>query len=162
MALVLADPALYAFIGGEPSGPAALRDRYAALVVGHSSDGSAAWHNWIVRLRADGRAIGTVQATIAATAAASGDAAEVAWVIGLPWQGQGYAWEAARALVAWLDRRGVSIVEAHVHPEHGASAAVAARAGLQPTAELVDGERVWRLDLSGEPRSDRSGSVTPR
>ncbi len=36
--------------------------------------------------------------------------------------------------VAWLDARGVAAIQAHIHPEHAASAAVARGAGLRPTA----------------------------
>jgi hypothetical protein len=64
MAVVLADPTLYAFIGGEPLDEATLRRRYAQLVVGHSADGTEAWHNWIVRMKTDHVAVGTVQATV--------------------------------------------------------------------------------------------------
>jgi RimJ/RimL family protein N-acetyltransferase len=132
--------ALYEYIGGEPPDIAALRDRYARLVVGRSSDGRERWHNWIVRLGGGGIAIGTVQATVAA----DDPSADIAWVIGVPWQGLGYASEAATALVAWLKAAGITTVIAHIHPDHTASSAVARRAGLQPTDELEDGERVWR------------------
>jgi RimJ/RimL family protein N-acetyltransferase len=140
MVEVLADPTLYAFIGGEPPTLADLRTHYRQLVVGRSADGTEEWHNWIVRERPAGVAIGTVQATILE----DGRRADIAWVVGVPWQGHGYATEAASALVAWLDQRGVEIVTAHVHPDHAASATVAARAGLSPTDQIEDGERVWR------------------
>lgn len=139
MAAVLADPALYAFIGGAPPTPAALHTRYTRLTAG-SPDPAVRWLNWVIRLRADGRLTGTVQATVGA----AGATAEVAWVVGTPWQGRGIATEAARALVAWLERRGVRTVVAHVHPEHRASAAVAAAAGLSPTRERHEGEVRWR------------------
>jgi RimJ/RimL family protein N-acetyltransferase len=38
----------------------------------------------------------------------------------------------------------MSTVTAYVHPGHAASQAVARRAGLSPTDEIVDGEVVWR------------------
>ncbi len=66
-------------------------------------------------------------------------------MIGSAWQGQGLATEAARGLVGWLLAQGLEEVVANVHPDHHASAAVAAHAGLAPTDEIVDGERVWRL-----------------
>jgi RimJ/RimL family protein N-acetyltransferase len=78
--------------------------------------------------------------------------AQVAWIIGLPWQHQGYASEAARALVGWLDSRHVHDLVAHIHPDHVASAKVAMRAGFQPTHDQVDGEQVWRRQTS-RPRS---------
>ena len=139
---VLADPALYAYIGGAPPSRADLVRRFRAQVAGRSPDGREAWHNWIVRERVSGAATGYVQATIAVDGPAPG---EIAWMIGTPWQGRGYATEAARALVAWLEESGVRLIVAHIHPDHGASAAVAERAGLAPTDELVEGERVWRL-----------------
>lgn len=141
MVSVLADPALYAYIGGAPPSRADLVRRFRAQVAGRSPDGREAWHNWIVRERTSGAATGFVQATIVVDGPPS---AEIAWVIGTSWQGRGYATEAARALVAWLEGRGVRSVVAHIHPDHRASAAVAERAGLAPTDELVDGERVWR------------------
>ncbi len=141
---VLADRALYAFTGGDPPALGALRTRFERLVVGRSADGSQIWHNWIVRRRPGGAAVGTVQATVEAGA----PTADIAWVIGVPWQGLGYASEAAEALVGWLGEAGVTTVTAHIHPDHRASAVVASRAGLQPTSEMVDGERVWLLAVS--------------
>jgi RimJ/RimL family protein N-acetyltransferase len=143
MVAVLGDERLHAFTGGRPPNLAELRARYARLVAGRSPDGTEQWRNWIVRLR-DGRAVGTVQATITA----GGRAAEVAWVIAVAWQGQGLAAEAAAGLVAWLEAGGVQTITAQVHPDHHASAAVAARAGLAATGELHDGERVWRRQSS--------------
>ena len=139
MAGVLAAPDLYHFIGGGPPDPRSLAERYARLAVGHSSDATEIWHNWVVRTSADGVAVGTVQATVAARE----PTAEMAWVIGLPWQGRGYATEAAAALLGWLRADGVRTVTALVNPEHAASEAVARRVGLAPTEELVDGERAW-------------------
>jgi len=46
-------------------------------------------------------------------------------VIGLPWQGFGFASEAAQALVRWLEGRGIRTITAHVHPDHHASSSVA-------------------------------------
>ena len=139
MAGVLADDALYAFTGGRPPTVATLRKTYARLSRGHSADGRQEWRNWIVRIRTDKRAIGTVQATIVD----AGRTASIAWIIGTAWQGQGFATEAAQAVVRWLDAHGVSTIRASIHPDHAASAAVAARAGLHPTDEIIDGERVW-------------------
>ena len=100
------------------------------------------WLNWVVRSRVDARAVGTVQATLIDDAGRW--RAHVAWVIGVPWQNQGFASEAASALVDWLGDRGVRDVMAHIHPAHRASEIVATRAGLRPTDEDADGERVWR------------------
>ncbi len=142
MVAVLADPGLYAFTGGEPPSLAELRARYERQAVGHSADGTETWHNWIVRLRPGGEMVGFVQATI--TGEGSGRSADVAWVIGVPWQGRGYASEAAGALVRSLAESGVGTITAHIHPDHVASASVARAAGLRRTEELEDGEAVWR------------------
>ena len=64
----------------------------------------------------------------------------------VPWQGRGYAGEAAQAMVGWAPDQGMQEVVAYIHPKHHASAAVAARAGLLPT-EIDEGERVWRTSL---------------
>jgi RimJ/RimL family protein N-acetyltransferase len=145
MAGVLADPRLHEFTGGRPDSPAELRERYRRWVAG-PGEGGTAWLNWIVRTRAGGAAVGTVQATLR-TAPDGTRGADIAWVIGVPWQGRGYASEAASALVEWLQARGVRRISASIHPDHSASAAVARRAGLEPTGELHDGEVVWRMPL---------------
>jgi RimJ/RimL family protein N-acetyltransferase len=141
MAEVLSDPALHTFIGGTPATPEALRSRYERLVTG-SPDPAVLWCNWVLRLREEGCLVGTVQATV------TGEVAEIAWVVGTPWQGRGFAGEAARGLVGRLgDEPGVRTVVAHVHPGHRASAAVAAAAGLGPTDRYQDGEVRWELPL---------------
>ncbi|HEY7324682.1 MAG TPA: GNAT family N-acetyltransferase [Streptosporangiaceae bacterium] len=144
MVTVLAEDDLYAFTGGRPPTLPELRARYARQAAGHSADGTQEWRNWIIRLVTDRTAIGYVQATIVD----EGTRAEIAWVVGRAWQGQGYATEAAAALVGLLDARGVGIVEAHIHPDHAASAAVASRAGLLPTGLLQDGEQLWRKEAA--------------
>ena len=57
-----------------------------------------------------------------------GQQADVAWIFRTPWQGRGYATEAAIALIRWLEMDGVRSITAHVHPQHTASAKVAERA----------------------------------
>ena len=75
--------------------------------------------------------------------------------VGVAWQGQGIASEAARAVVGWLERRGVATITAHIHPDHHASATVASRAGLRPTGEYRDHEgireQLWRRQVQGSP-----------
>ncbi|MER8043437.1 GNAT family N-acetyltransferase [Streptomyces sp. NPDC094032] len=136
MASALADPALHVFIGGSPLPEPELRARYARMLAGPAEPGTA-WCNWVLRLRATGVAVGTVQATV------TGAAAEIAWVTGTAWQGLGLAKEAAAALAAWLRGLGIPVLLAHVHPDHHASAAVATAAGLAPTESFEDGERRW-------------------
>jgi RimJ/RimL family protein N-acetyltransferase len=138
MAAVLGDERLHEFIGGSPPTLAELQDRYAALAAG-SPDLNVIWLNWIVRRLADSQALGTVQATLED----GGRRAHVAWVIGIDYQNQGFASEAAGAVVDWLRGQGISEIVAHIHPDHEASAIVATRAGLHPTDGYTDGERIW-------------------
>jgi len=146
MAAVLSDPALHTFIGGAPDTPEDLRSRYQRMVAG-SPDPAVTWHNWVIRLRAEACLTGTVQATV------SGATAEIAWVVGIPWQGRGIATEAARGLVAWLGEQPVDTVIAHIHPDHHASAAVATACGLAPTDEWQDGEIRWVVTFGGGGRA---------
>lgn len=141
MVAVLDDERLHEFTGEGPATLPELRDRYTQLAVG-SPHPDEVWLNWIVRLRGELNAIGTVQATVRTH---DGERrAYVAWVIGMPWQNRGLASEAAGAMVAWLRGWGIRDVRAHIHPDHRASEQVAVRAGLEPSDEIIDGERVWR------------------
>lgn len=70
------------------------------------------WLNFVVRL-ADGTVIGHAQATV------HDDWAEVAWVLGSAWWGQGYGSEAAEALMNHVaSLGGIQRVWATVHPEN--------------------------------------------
>ncbi|MDX6278113.1 MAG: hypothetical protein QOJ72_2241 [Nocardioidaceae bacterium] len=134
---VLAAPELYAVTGGEPPTLAELTERYRRQVVGSSADGREEWLNWLVRV--DDEAVGFVQATVT-----DGSRASIAWVIGLAWQGHGYATAAASAMVAQLRTRGVTDVRASIAPGHEASERVASRIGLVATERVdEDGERLW-------------------
>ncbi len=149
MAVVLGDPALHEFTGGSPDSEEALRDRYRRWSLGSGTAGET-WLNWAIRVRDGGQAAGHLQATV--TDGPGGRSAEVAWVVGTPWQRRGYAAEAADVLVRWLTAAGVTSVHACVYPGHRASERVAERAGLELTTEVSDGERVWRrAGLTGGP-----------
>lgn len=143
MVAVLAPPSLYDFTGGEPPSVDGLRTRYAGQARGESPDGSAGWLSWIVRERDTARAVGFAQATLTVVDAAT--VADLAWVVTPDAQGRGVATEAAGGVVAWLRRRDVRAFDAWIHPEHAASAAVAAHLGLAPTADVLDGEVRWTL-----------------
>ena len=145
MAIALSDPGLYEFIGGSPRTPAELRETYARWTAGPPR-ADEAWHNWAVRRVTDGTLLGHVQSTILE----GGAVADVAWIVGMPWQGHGYATEAAIGMVGWLGSAGVRVITAHVHPRHVASAGVAQRAGLEATNEVEGGEVVWRREVTPE------------
>ncbi|GAB3838358.1 GNAT family N-acetyltransferase [Kribbella italica] len=136
MAAVLAAPELYGFTGGEPPSVEQLTQRYQKQTAGPGRPGEY-WLNWVISL--DGVLVGYVQATVI------GAEAEIAWVVGADWQGRGIAREAAIGLTEWLRKQGTERLVAQVHPEHVASAKVAAAAGLEATGELDDdGEERWQ------------------
>jgi len=143
MVAVLGDPALHEFTGGRPATLDELRGRYTSWASGSGSSDEL-WLNWVVRRRIDSAAVGAVQATVLRPDKVP--TSDVAWTVGIGWQGHGYATEAAVALVQWLFECGSETVIAHIHPDHSASARVAAATGLRPTDRLVDGEIEWRLD----------------
>lgn len=137
---VLSGEALYEFTGGEAPSLAELTARYQAQVAGPEG-GAEIWHNWIVRSMASGVALGFVQATVV------DDVADVAWVVGLKWQGRGFAKEAAAGMRDWLEALGIRRFEAHIHPGHTASQRVARAIGLRPTGKVdEDGEEIWGTD----------------
>ena len=142
MAVLVDDSQLHTFIGGTPPTEEELVERYRHQVSGWSRDRSQRWLNWVVRRRADDQAVGTVQATV--TSLDGLLVAEVAWVVGTAYQGQGYAKEAASTMVQWLRSRGISRVVAHIHPDHHASHAVARALGLSRTGTWHDGEERWQ------------------
>ncbi|WP_326612493.1 GNAT family N-acetyltransferase [Streptomyces scopuliridis] len=163
MAAVLADRALYAYTGGTPPTVEELRSRYARQVAG-SPDPEVVWCNWMIGIRKEAHATrrsadsaepfagslaGYVQATIGPDG--DGQVAEIAWVVGTARQGRGIATEAVRGLVRWLKEQGVRTLVAHIHPDHGASAAVAKAVGLAPTGERHDGEVRWRWTAGQRP-----------
>jgi RimJ/RimL family protein N-acetyltransferase len=144
MAPLLADAELYTFTGGDPPTLERLRARYVRQAPGRSPDGVESWLNWIVRRRDDGQAVGFVQAAISPDPPPPAPVTAVlAWVLGARFQGQGYAREAAGALVVWLPSVGVERLAAYIDAEHAGSMGVARALGLEPTSDRVDGEVVW-------------------
>jgi RimJ/RimL family protein N-acetyltransferase len=151
LAPVLDDIALHAFIGGEPDSAEQLRARFERQAGGRSPDGRDAWLNWTVRARPSGKAVGTMQATV--TGSGCQTIALLAWVIGVSYQGQGFAKEAAALVVSWLRTRGVCTVRANIHPGHNASMRVARAVGLLPTDVIEDGEVRWEASSPDGPAS---------
>jgi len=137
---LLGDATLYQFIGGNPPTLSELRALYEQQVVKNSPDGSQLWLNWIIRV-SDNEPVGSVQATVYERGVSV--VAEVAWVIGTAYQGNGYAREAATVMVVWLRSQGVTDIVANIHPDHQASAAVARSIGLVPGPAPPVGEVRW-------------------
>jgi RimJ/RimL family protein N-acetyltransferase len=133
MVSVLADPAMYEFIGGAPPTEAELVARYVRR------SRRPGWLNWVLRRKDTREAIGTVQAT-----QKDDHTAELAWVVSSRFQGAGYASEAAAAAIDWLEAGGIDELYAYIHPDHIASNKVAERLGFVPTESIRDGETGWK------------------
>lgn len=138
MVTLLLDQELYEFTGGQPPTLDQLTRRYA-LMCGGSRQETEQWHNWILRHRESLDPIGHVQATVTAYRV------EVAWTIGLAWQRQGFAREAASAMAHWLTNNGApSSLAAWVHPDHASSHSIAEFLGMSLTNDVdEDGEQLW-------------------
>ncbi|WP_248783737.1 GNAT family N-acetyltransferase [Actinoalloteichus caeruleus] len=141
LAEALADDRLHEYTGGQPADAARWRQRCLRMNAGPEEPGEA-WCNWAARHRATGRIVGWAQATVRWETGGPATAL-LAWTTAVPWQGRGLATEAARAMTGWLARQGVRRFSATIHPAHRASERVAMAAGLTPTEDVVDGERVW-------------------
>ncbi len=133
---VLSSRRLYEFTGGGSPSLPELEAQYRFQVAPRPDE--EIWHNWIIQLAEQQVAVGFVQATV------TGDGADIAWVVGADWQGQGIATEAAISMCDWLVGQGAVHLTAHIHPKHVASERVAATVGLVRTDTIDDeGEVVW-------------------
>ncbi|MEM8618938.1 MAG: GNAT family N-acetyltransferase [Actinomycetota bacterium] len=145
MVAVLADDRLYEYTGGSAPTLDALVDRYRHQIRGPGRDNEE-WFNWIARRIDSGAVVGYVQATVI------DERANVAWLVGVDHQRQGFAGEAAKAMLAWLVKHGVRSFSAHVAVDHIASARVAERIGMERTNATDDnGEEVWSTTTADEP-----------
>ncbi|MBE5883914.1 MAG: GNAT family N-acetyltransferase [Lachnospiraceae bacterium] len=65
---------------------------------------------------------------------------EIGFVIGVPWQGQGYAWEVCSALLTMGEKNfGFTIVNAFVRPENKASVALCKKLGFKELTTVRKG-----------------------
>ncbi len=138
---LLTDPEIHVFTGGCP--PASADDVRATIrrrESRRSPAGDELWLNWTLRLKADRSVVGYVQAGV------TQGKADLAWVVGVPFQRRGYASEASRRVLRWLrDDLGVQEVRANIRPDHVASRRVARNIGLLKSRERTgEGEEVWR------------------
>jgi RimJ/RimL family protein N-acetyltransferase len=135
---ILADTALYHFTGGRPpESMEAVQRWFADLESRESPDATQQWLTWIVQLKEQNTPIGYVQATI------TGCQADIAWLIGIGWQGRGYAKEAVALLTARLKQHAVKQLTAYIHPGHKASQRVATSIVLLRTEASQEGEEIW-------------------
>lgn len=141
---LLKDPEVHVFTGGHPPASADdVRVRIRRRESRRSPAGDELWLNWTLRLKADQSVAGYVQAGV------TKGKADLAWVVGVPFQRRGYASEASRRVLQWLrDDLGVHEVHANIHPDHVASHRVARNIGLCNSGTLTrEGEEVWRTSV---------------
>jgi RimJ/RimL family protein N-acetyltransferase len=142
---VLAEPALYHFTGGlPPKDMESVQRWFSDLETRKSPDGTQQWLTWIVHLKTQNACIGYVQATVTEAEA------DIAWLIGTNWQGEGYAKEAVAMLVSWLREQRIKRLTAHIHPNHKASQWVAKSVGFFCTDACHEGEEVWAVPLDSK------------
>jgi len=148
---MLLNPALYHYIGDAPATAAAAGERVGRWLRG-SADPDALWINYVARRRDDGRLVGLAQATVRRAGGSRFGACEIAYLVDPPAQGRGFGKEMMRGFCAEL-RKTLSPAEfiAHIYPGHAASEGIAKAVGLAPTADRVDGERVWRATTPRTP-----------
>ena len=159
----LSDHRLYEFIGEQaPVSVEALAERYRRLATRMSPDGREHWLNWAIGSQASGRHVGWVQATVHADRSA-----HVAYLLFRESWGQGFAREAATAMVEHLrDAWSVRIVRATVDVRNRRSIALLealgfVRGAVRRDAEVIRGvlsdEVEYRRPLD-RPRTARGGA----
>ncbi|HEY9390697.1 MAG TPA: GNAT family N-acetyltransferase [Mycobacteriales bacterium] len=139
---VFDDVRLHTWTGGSPASLEQLEARYRRQSVGRSPDGTSGWLNWMLRRVSDHQLVGTVQATLHRPVVNRLEA-EVAWVVGVQYQGNGYGREGALAMATLLRAQGVEGLAAHIHPGNAASVGIARALGLTATDTVCDGEIRW-------------------
>jgi RimJ/RimL family protein N-acetyltransferase len=95
--------------------------------------------HWVVRDRDHGRYLGEVglMESRRATRPAFEGTPEAAWAFMPAVQGQGYAAEAAAAMLRWSDGQGIARTVAMIAPTNAASIRLAARLGYAHAGEVV-------------------------
>jgi ribosomal-protein-alanine N-acetyltransferase len=131
--------------GMTPSEKAELSTEWLALV--DSATSADPWiHGFALIQRADNAIVGSCG--FKAPPNANG-AVEIAYGINPDYRGNGYATEAARALVAYAFKNSkVHVVRAHTLPEANASTRVLKKCGFKQVGEVIDPDDglVWRWE----------------
>ncbi len=154
---LLSDPRMYPFVPQDaPESLAWLAGRYKKLETRLSGDGSEEWLNWVVRSKADGACIGTVQVTLCRDGRA-----QLAYEIGAPHWRRGFATEACGRVIEALFKQGATEVWAELDTRNEASIRLLERLGFQrgafkPKADHFKGtdsdEWTYSLPRPVEPR----------
>ena len=122
----LRDPRLYAFLDSEPPNTVdILETQYRRWEARRSPDGTQTWLNWAARLRG-GDYVGWLQATIY-----ENRRADLAYLVFIAHQRQGFALEACRAVVSHVcSEYDAGSIRATIDPNNSASIALAKKLDL--------------------------------
>jgi RimJ/RimL family protein N-acetyltransferase len=133
----LRDPRLYEFLDSEPPHTVEiLETQYRRWEPRRSPDGTQEWLNWAARLRG-GDYIGWLQATVY-----ENRRADLAYLVFIPHQRQGFALEACRAVVSHVcSEHHARSIRATIDPKNAASIALAKRLDLTPDGGNANG--IW-------------------
>lgn len=128
-------PAMMTYLGGEVRSEDAVRESLEADVAAFdTAEGHQRWTVW----RGDERVgrIGLFHVRTKAAPEALHGQREIGWMFAQEHQGQGYATEAARAVLDWAFARGIATVFAQTSDSNAASTRMMQRLGLTRRAEL--------------------------
>lgn len=129
-------PELYTFIGSPPPlSLEALTTRFKQLESRRSPDDRAYWLNWILVERDQGRVVGKIDATLDADGLV-----EFGYIVFVP--GQGYATEAARAVLRHLCSAGARWIRTTVTVGNHASRRVMEKLGMPLRRILPDNDMI--------------------
>ena len=146
---VLGDPVVGQYLGGpQVTTVAAMHERIDQLDAGPGPGWpDEHWWNFVVRRLDDGTVIGRVEGTT------YGEWGEIAYVFGPSSWGHGFASEATRWLVGYMNEMGAAELWAAVHPQNTRSVRLLQRLGFtavvapsRPMGSFDEGDLVFRLD----------------
>lgn len=146
------DRDIYTFIPEEPPPTLAwLAQRYDKLTCRQSPIGDEAWLQWALRRKQDQVLIGRVEASVRLDATA-----QLAWLLGTSYTGQGYAREAVRRMLDHLrDDYGVREVDVEIDTRNLRSLRLAEALGFTRVNLVVGADHFkgatsdeWRLLLA--------------
>ena len=124
---ILSDERMYPFVPQEPPATLpALAKRFALLETRRSPDGGENWLNWVLRSKSDGACLGSVQVTIRRDGRA-----QLAYELGVPYWGRGFATEAGGCVIEALFANGIPEVWAELDTRNLASIRLLERLGFR-------------------------------
>ncbi|WP_144097288.1 GNAT family N-acetyltransferase [Croceicoccus sediminis] len=140
---LLHDEAVHEFIDSKPPrSEEELRQRLSKLETRQSPDGSEQWLNWVIR-RSTGQVVGYVQASVEADRTA-----EIGFVLGAPYWGEGLAFAATKAMLELLANGfGVTNVSASADSANLRSIKLLERLGFQLFSSDDPQDIVFRRDI---------------